>query len=189
MVNDQLGGIVLNNRRFSIAIVGLLILSGLMGSARALSIDSNPVLTVEPETKYLYEVVPSNYTATVNMTTDADWLFLVGWNVTGIPNKDDIGIWNVSLNITLGAVVVWQNYSIDVFPVDHYTDNLELGLGLIFCFAFLVIGLKQPTFLVLAGIVWIVVSLTIFISYGELFMMIGLATGLGSLFMGASRLW
>ena len=69
------------------------------------------------------------------------------------------------------------------------SDVVTLAIGLIFCFAFLFIGLKKPEFMLLGGITWIVVSLTIFISYGEVFMMIGLATGLGSMYWGASRLW
>ena len=66
--------------------------------------------------------------------------------------------------------------------------DTTLALALVFCLFLFVVGLKQPIFMVLSGIVWIVVAMTIFITYGEVFLMIGLGVGLIGLLTGAMKL-
>jgi hypothetical protein len=63
-----------------------------------------------------------------------------------------------------------------------------LALTLIFCFSFLLIGMKNPIYLVLAGIVWLVSALSVFIDYGQLFLFIGLGVGIITLFEGGMKL-
>ena len=63
--------------------------------------------------------------------------------------------------------------------------NTALALGLIFCFVFLAFGMKNPTFRVFGGIVWISVALTVFITYGQLYFMIGLGMGFVLMIEGA----
>lgn len=68
----------------------------------------------------------------------------------------------------------------------NLTDpNMALAIGLIFCFVFLALGMKNPVFRVFAGIVWISVSLTVFISYGQLYLLIGLGMGFILMIEGA----
>lgn len=66
--------------------------------------------------------------------------------------------------------------------------DVELGLALIFCFAFLAIGLKRPIFLMFGGMVWIASALTTFMDYGFTFEMIGLGVGIVCLLDGAVKL-
>jgi hypothetical protein len=48
------------------------------------------------------------------------------------------------------------------------------------------IGFKQHEFLILAGPVWIISGLTIFISYGVVFLLISIGLGIVLLFKGVS---
>ena len=63
--------------------------------------------------------------------------------------------------------------------------DMALAIGLIFCFIFLALGMKNPMFRVFAGIVWICVALTVFISYGQLYLLIGLGLGFVLMIEGA----
>ena len=147
--------------------------------------------TNNTEYEYLPVVVDPDYGPSplfYSLATNATFLQInsTTGRLNGTPNQ--IGSFWVNITVSDGDKYIFQNWTLIVMP-EISSEVITLAMGLIFCFAFLFIGLKQPHFMVLGGIIWIVVSLTIFISYGEVFMMIGLATGLGSLFMGASRLW
>lgn len=63
--------------------------------------------------------------------------------------------------------------------------DMALAIGLIFCFIFLALGMKNPMFRVFGGIVWISVALTVFISYGQLYLLIGLGLGFVLMIEGA----
>jgi hypothetical protein len=62
---------------------------------------------------------------------------------------------------------------------------MALAIGLIFCFIFLALGMKNSMFRVFGGIVWISVALTVFISYGQLYLLIGLGLGFVLMIEGA----
>lgn len=62
---------------------------------------------------------------------------------------------------------------------------MALAIGLIFCFIFLALGMKNSTFRIFGGIVWISVALTVFISYGQLYLLIGLGLGFVLMIEGA----
>lgn len=59
-----------------------------------------------------------------------------------------------------------------------------LALALIFGFMLMGIGFKRSEFLIIAGPVWIISGLTIFIDYGVVFMFVGIGLGLVLFFEG-----
>jgi hypothetical protein len=100
----------------------------------------------------------------------------------------DLGLTVISLKMTLGSNTTWQNFTVQVAPVDHfYVEVIPLILSLLFCFAFLFIGFKNNIFMILAGIIWIITSLTIFITYGQLFLLVGLGVGIIGMLEGGLR--
>jgi hypothetical protein len=68
------------------------------------------------------------------------------------------------------------------------TEDATLGLGLIFCILLLMIGFKEKTFWILAGPVWILCGMTIFLPYGEAFLVMSVGIGLVLLFEGVMHI-
>jgi hypothetical protein len=63
-------------------------------------------------------------------------------------------------------------------------SDTTLALALFFGFMLMGIGFKRSEFLILAGPVWIISGLLIFIEYGVLFMFVGIGLGLVLFFEG-----
>lgn len=63
--------------------------------------------------------------------------------------------------------------------------DTTLALAMIFCLILLVIGVRENMFWILAGPVWIVCGLTIFINYGIIFELSSIGLGMGLFIMGA----
>jgi hypothetical protein len=66
--------------------------------------------------------------------------------------------------------------------------ELALALSLIFCIIFLALGLKNPIFMMIGGVVWIGVAFSVFINYGDLFLIVGLGTGVLMMVQGGYRI-
>jgi hypothetical protein len=65
------------------------------------------------------------------------------------------------------------------------SSDPTVALALVFGILLLVIGLKRNEFWILAGPVWIICGLTIFISYGVVFLLTSVGLGMVLLIMGA----
>jgi hypothetical protein len=65
-------------------------------------------------------------------------------------------------------------------------SDTTLALALVFGLILMGVGFKRPEFLVLAGPVWIIAGLTIFIDYGLVFMLVSVGLGLVLMFKGVS---
>lgn len=63
--------------------------------------------------------------------------------------------------------------------------DMALGLALIFCMLLLMMGFKDKTFWILAGPVWIISSVAIFMEYSQWFMVMGAGLGIVLLMRGA----
>jgi len=64
------------------------------------------------------------------------------------------------------------------------SSDPTLALALIFCIMLLVLGMKEKTLWILAGPVWIISGLTIFIDYGDVFLLASIGIGLVLFFEG-----
>jgi len=65
-------------------------------------------------------------------------------------------------------------------------SDTTLALALVFGFMLMGIGFKRSEFLILAGPVWIISGLTIFINYGVVFLLISVGLGIALMFKGVS---
>lgn len=66
--------------------------------------------------------------------------------------------------------------------------EIQLALTLIFCFGLLALGLKEPVFMMFAGMVWIIGGLAVFWSYGIWMGLISIAIGAICLWDGGSKI-
>ena len=60
-----------------------------------------------------------------------------------------------------------------------------LGLALVFCILLLMIGFKDKMFWILAGPVWMISSVAVFMEYSQWFMVMGAGLGIVLLMRGA----
>jgi len=65
-------------------------------------------------------------------------------------------------------------------------SDTTLALALVFGFMLMGMGFKRSEFLILAGPVWIISGLTIFISYGVVFLLVSVGLGIVLMFKGVS---
>lgn len=65
-------------------------------------------------------------------------------------------------------------------------SDTTLALALVFGFMLIAMGFKRSEFFILAGPIWIVSGLTVFISYGFIFLMISVGLGIVLMFKGVS---
>lgn len=65
-------------------------------------------------------------------------------------------------------------------------SDTTLALALVFGFMLIAMGFKRSEFLILAGPVWIISGLTIFIDYGIVFLMVSVGLGIALMFKGVS---
>jgi hypothetical protein len=136
---------------------------------------------------------PEGLTIIVNVSFSASWLTLnPNGTISGSPLTRDVGSWLVNVSFWDGYRTTYDNYTIEVAALDSSTTAiLTLAMGLIFSFAFLFLGIRNPIFMMIAGIIWTLVSISIFSSYDPkpLFMMVGVGVGIIALFDGGFRQW
>jgi hypothetical protein len=65
------------------------------------------------------------------------------------------------------------------------TEGAVLGLALVFCIILLAVGFKDRVFWLVAGPVWIICGLAVFLDYGEVFMLLSVGVGLFLFIRGA----
>ena len=178
-------------RIFAHAILALLLIGsiplfigGISQNARAvptLAFLSDPILEADLNQMYDYEIITNNYSAEIEVWwTDATWasFYLTSWHLRGFPNETDIGLAHFILRMWNATEVAWQNFTVIVQPVDYNAKYLELGMGFIFCFGLLFVGFKRNEFMIMAGPIWIIVALTVFIDYGDVFLLAGIGIGI-----------
>ena len=167
--------------------------------AQACSITSTEVTTVEPFVKYSYSVTVNNTTVMPVVNTTADWLVVMNevnstgfvWtNVTGIPTQDDIGVYYVNITATDFWGTDWQNFTIDVTyaPFNNEIVGAGLIIAIIFCGLLSVLGMVDPRFMFLAGVVWIFSALIVFYDYGVGWAILGVGIGMFLLVRGGMNL-
>jgi len=146
-----------------------------------------------PYEKYVYMIGLDDPTATFFCNTTADWLIVTVhgtglttyYNLSGIPTADDIGIYYVNLTATNASGTAYQNYTIDC-NYAYSQDDRQLYVALIISIFLTVVGLVEPRFLFLAGIVWIFASVAVFynIGVGAGWTIIGIGIGMILLIIG-----
>jgi len=150
---------------------------------------STPVLTADLNQEYDYEIIPSNYSATIMIWwTDSSWasFYLTSWHLIGFPNETDIGLAHISLRMNLSSEYTWQNFTVVVQELDRTPEFVNLTLAFTFGFGLMAAGFKRNEFFILAGPVWIICGLTIFITYGVVFLLVSVGLGLVLMFKGVS---
>jgi hypothetical protein len=107
----------------------------------------------------------------------------------GIPTENGSYMVNLSVTDTVGATT-WLNFTLTVDLDDTETISvLALIIALIFCIALLALGLRDKTFWLAAGPVWIFCGIAIFMDYGDAFMLMSVGLGLVLLIRGAYDVW
>jgi hypothetical protein len=85
---------------------------------------SNPVASVNEDTEYLYTVVAADIDADANLvysgTLVPDWMTFDSETkvLSGTPENDQVGLWNVVLSVTDGTVTIDQDFQISVINVN-----------------------------------------------------------------------
>lgn len=134
---------------------------------QAYSYDAN-ASDQENITDITYSLVTDHPTATINSTT----------GVVSTPGNFGNGSYTFRITASDGNNTSIQEYIVSTSDYVSTYSMISLGLGLLFCFGFLFLGLKWPVFLVIDGIIWIIVALSIFFPYGTLFWLVGLGFGI-----------
>jgi len=122
-------------------------------------------------------------------TSNATWL---DWDSTdlavyGTPDSVFGGHWYyVNISVADGMLSTYQNYTVLVVPVETLQDYIPLLMALLFGFGLLIAGLKFRELWILAGPVWIICGLTIFIPYGVVFLLVSIGLGIVLMFKGVS---
>jgi len=122
-------------------------------------------------------------------TSNATWL---SWDsidlaVYGTPDSVFGGHWYyVNISVADGMLSTYQNYTVLVVPVETLQDYIPLLMALLFGFGLLIAGLKFRELWILAGPVWIICGLTIFIPYGVVFLLVSVGLGIVLMFKGVS---
>lgn len=107
----------------------------------------------------------------------------------GIPTENGTYMVNLSVTDAVGATT-WLNFSLTIDLDDTETISvLALIIGLVFCIALLALGLRDKTFWLAAGPVWIFCGIAIFMDYGDAFMLMSVGLGLVLLIRGAYDVW
>jgi len=177
-----------------------LIIDGGSQDARAdsLSFVSSPPTEGFVWYKYDYEIIPSNYSATLGLSYEfgvgTTWpqLGLFGWHLVGFPNQTSYGRTWIYLTLTDDTQTVYQNFTIDVVslevalePEDHFDEIAKLSIALMFGFGMVYVGLKRSEMMLLAGPVWMIFGLAIFMTYHQAFMVMSVGLGIVLLVRGA----
>ena len=120
------------------------------------------------------------------------WMVLVDEVLTGIPGENDTGVFSVSLILTWNDMVTYQNFTLVVCSEgisEYQFASFELAIALCFCFGIMLAGFKERMLLILAGLVWMVCGIAIFIDYGDAFLYVSVGLGASLLFKGAYDVW
>jgi len=154
-------------------------------------ITSRPRMSVVQYESYFYLVVasdPEGATLTVNISTNAPWLTVnPNGSISGSPLHRDVGTWLINVSVWDGYRTTYDNYSIEVSTLDSATmmlvmTTLAFALGALL----LIVGFKDNTFWILAGPVWVISGLLIFIDYGVVFLLVSVGLGIVLMFKGVS---
>jgi len=133
---------------------------------------------------YWYNVTVSLPGSTITITTNADWLEVIGTDqLRGIPGDSDTGYYWVNVTATLGALSDYQNYTLEV---NQEVDEMDYAIliGLVFGGLLTVIGYVDRRMMFLAGIAWVIIGLVAFLPYGEMFMVLAVGFGMVQMITG-----
>jgi hypothetical protein len=100
-------------------------------------------------------------------------------NVSGTPY--------LHVEVKDGISSVWQNYTLTVAGTAGQLSDTQIFtiiLALVFGFGFTFIGLRRKEFWILAGPVWIISGLEIFLPYGTVFLLASVGFGMALFMMG-----
>jgi len=147
------------------------------------NITSMPVWGTQTSHSYQYNVTFISTTSgeSWTITTNATWIDFdpVEQAVYGTPDAVFGGHWYwVNITITKGMLETSQNYTILVVPIETMQEYIPLLLAILLGFGLLIVGLKYRDFWFLGGPVWIICGLTIFISYGVVFLVASIGLGM-----------
>lgn len=162
-----------------------------------LGFTSSPAQSLQPLERYNYTPICNDVSATLTMSSNAEWLVLFNGTIIGRPVADDIGIYLVNLTFSSSTEYAYQNYTIDVRWVRNVTPSMQTDLLIGLTFGFGLIGLSLvdmrhriwPTF---AGLAWLIISVVAFYPIGLGWMVLGVGIGLimwieGAMEYAASR--
>ena len=152
---------------------------------------SIPWVKACPLTLYEYDVTQL-YWDELAIDSAPYWLNIYDGVLKGIPGENETGIYNISLTLTWNDMVTYQNFTLVVCAeaISPYQfASFELAIALCFCFGIMLAGFKERMLLILAGLVWMVCGIAIFIDYGDAFLYISIGLGASLLFKGAYDVW
>ena len=152
---------------------------------------SIPWVKACPLTLYEYAITQT-YWDTLALDSAPYWLNIYDGVLKGIPGENETGIYNISLTLTWNDMVVYQNFTLVVCAEEispYQFASFELAIALCFCFGIMLAGFKERMLLILAGLVWMVCGIAIFIDYGDAFLYISFGLGASLLFKGAYDVW
>jgi hypothetical protein len=154
------------------------------------SFSSSPKLNATANHTYSYGPTvhnPSNYSLSWYLVT----------NATGVTINQFTGLVQGSINasgtpylhveVKDGISSVWQNYTLTVAGTAGQLSDTQIFtiiLALVFGFGFTFIGLRRKEFWILAGPVWIISGLEIFLPYGTVFLLASVGFGMALFMMG-----
>lgn len=176
---------------FSFLLLALIALSLLSPVSSALSFTSTPPTeVVEPFDRFDYNVTFSNVVAwhgNLTMTTTAPWLVLFDWNVSGIPDSEDIGVYlvNLTLHDTIATVETYdyQNFTVEVNYAEVAVatpSTLSLVTALVLCFGLMIIAIytRDMFFFFIGGATWLFSGLLVLLDLSVGWLIISYGVGL-----------
>lgn len=116
----------------------------------------------------LYEHTPTQlYWDTLDLVDPPYWLHLIDGVVTGVPNDNDTGLYEITLTLTWNDMVTYQNYTLIVCPEllsEADITMLGVGLSIVLGFGLIVIGFayKMPHLIVFSGLIWLISAVTVY---------------------------
>lgn len=142
----------------------------------------------------LYEYTPTQtYWDTLDLVDPPYWLHLIDGVVTGVPNDNDTGLYEITLTLTWNDMVTYQNYTLIVCPeLLSGADKTMLGvvLSIVLGFGLLVIGMtyKIPPLIVFSGLIWLISAVTVYKDISVEWAIIGIGLGVIVLASGGLQL-
>ena len=152
---------------------------------------SIPWVTACPETLYEYAITQT-YWDELALDDAPYWLGLYNGVLKGIPSENETGLYNISLTLTWNDMATYQNFTLVVCAEEispYQLAGFELAIALCFCFGIMLAGFKERMLLIMAGFVWMVCGIAIFIDYGDAFLYVSVGLGAALLFKGAYDVW
>ena len=152
---------------------------------------STPWVKACPLTLYEYDITQV-YWDELAIDSAPYWLNIYDGSLKGIPGENETGIYNISLTLTWNDMATYQNFTLVVCAEEispYQFASFELAIALCFCFGIMLAGFKERMLLILAGLVWMVCGIAIFIDYGDVFLYVSVGLGASLLFKGAYDVW